>query len=86
MFRILSPVLSGLILGFLGFCCGCDDAKKSLDREVSIAIRASLGELSSHEKDMLLLENHPILYRASDPSVRLILQLFAEMSEEQRRT
>ncbi len=81
MFRFASPVFCGIVFMLSG--CG-EVARHSLEREIDISVRCSLGQLSDLERDRLFKDSHPVLYQMANPSIRIILGLFAELPPEQR--
>lgn len=71
-----------ILLCFFCICVGCNYNSSSFDREISLVIRATHGELTDHEKHKLLSENHPVLLQLSDPAIRDLLKLFADLPED----
>ena len=72
-------VVAGLLV-----CEGCGSQfANSYDREVDLTGRAGRDRISEKEKEKLLQESHPILMQMADPALRGILQLFAQLPNEQ---
>ncbi len=68
----------------LPVCGGCGSHfANSFDREVDITVRAGLDRLSEKEKEKLLQESHLILMQMADPALHGVLQLFAQLPNEQ---
>ena len=81
MRRIVSLLL---LSGFLA-SSGCGRAAvPALDREIDIAVRAGLGQLSEPEKERLLKQDHSVLLLLAEPSSRKILEHFAHLPMEDR--
>jgi len=75
-----------LVSSFL-MLTGCNrTAVPTLDREIEIAVRAGLGQLSESEKECLLKEDHSILLLLAEPSARRVLEHFARLPMEQHVT
>ncbi|MEQ1824798.1 MAG: hypothetical protein ABL921_02600 [Pirellula sp.] len=64
--------------------CGCNSSASKFDQEINLAKRAALGQLNDDEKQKLLAENHPVLLQVSDPNIRRLLKMFAELPNEQQ--
>lgn len=79
------PMIFVVVMG-LHLVTGCVGRyATTFDREVDITRRAALDKLSETEKESLLKENHPILLQMSDPALRGLLQLFAQLPDDQFR-
>jgi hypothetical protein len=64
-----------LIIGIVG----CENQKSSLEKEMSLVIKAGRGELSVNDKEDLKRSNNPLLLQISDPNTSKLIALFSNL-------
>jgi hypothetical protein len=58
---------------------GCENQQSSLEKEMSLVIKAGKGELSVNDKEDLKKSNHPLLMQISDPNTSKLITIFSNL-------
>jgi hypothetical protein len=58
---------------------GCENQQSSLEKEMSLVIKAGKGELSANDKEDLKKSNQPLLLQISDPNTSKLITIFSNL-------